>query len=333
MIGEISDKILFTGAGFTKNFGGFLGTEMWSKIFNHPSVQEQGRLRELLLGDFDYESVYHRVLSGEYTKDEKDIISYAILEAYKALDDIVRKWTFTPDAPYPVNIYGVNRMIRLFARDRGKLSFFFTLNQDLFVERYFDDLDAGLTLPYVSRIPRWDGNKRQTLDTSDFVTLPVKEKITNCDGHPFHYNALHYIKLHGSYGWQSSDGSSRMVIGRDKTSQIKAEPLLAEYLTVFQEVLSSKEEVKVLIIGYGFQDEHINDALADSTQTQGMRMFVISPTDQSRFIEHLRGVPFGNVLLSGLKAYFPYSLLDIFPSDQSESGAWREIRNIYFTYQ
>ena len=33
-------SILMTGAGFTKNFGGFLANEMWAKIFNCHEVQE-----------------------------------------------------------------------------------------------------------------------------------------------------------------------------------------------------------------------------------------------------------------------------------------------------
>ena len=56
--------ILLTGAGFTHNFGGFLGREMWAKIFNNPLIQTRTRIRELLLEDFDFESVYSRISSG-----------------------------------------------------------------------------------------------------------------------------------------------------------------------------------------------------------------------------------------------------------------------------
>jgi len=36
---DYSEHILFTGAGFTKNFGGLLAKEMWSKLFNNSKVQ------------------------------------------------------------------------------------------------------------------------------------------------------------------------------------------------------------------------------------------------------------------------------------------------------
>lgn len=106
MTRDYSENILFTGAGFTKNFGGLLAKEMWSKIFNNPRVQIYPRIKELLINDFYYESIYHNILNGNYTEDEKHVISDAILETYRSLDDICREWTPRNDAPNPVNIYG-----------------------------------------------------------------------------------------------------------------------------------------------------------------------------------------------------------------------------------
>jgi len=107
MVKEISKNILLTGAGFTKNFGGLLASEMWSKIFNHEQVQSMTRLKDLLVDDFDYESIYYKVINGSYEDDERDAISVAIFQAYKTLDDIVRQWFFDSNSPYPVNIYEV----------------------------------------------------------------------------------------------------------------------------------------------------------------------------------------------------------------------------------
>lgn len=57
-----TENILLLGAGFTKNFGGLLANEMWAHIFNHEKVQAQSRIKELMLNDFDYESIYYAVL-------------------------------------------------------------------------------------------------------------------------------------------------------------------------------------------------------------------------------------------------------------------------------
>jgi hypothetical protein len=59
---EINRQILLTGAGFTKNFGGFLASEMWAQIFNSRQIRPHKELGKILRHDFDYESVYNRVL-------------------------------------------------------------------------------------------------------------------------------------------------------------------------------------------------------------------------------------------------------------------------------
>src|SRR3972149_10258185 len=112
---DYPQNILFTGAGFTKNFGGFLAEEMWSKIFNKIDGAKYPQIIELLLNDFDYESIYHKIIKGEYTEDEKDVIRKVILKSYRSLDDICINWTFAKDAPYPVNIYEVNSLIQHFS--------------------------------------------------------------------------------------------------------------------------------------------------------------------------------------------------------------------------
>ena len=55
--------IILTGAGFSKPFGGYLASEMWSISLNQPLVAESKRLREFLLGDLSFEHVYDKILS------------------------------------------------------------------------------------------------------------------------------------------------------------------------------------------------------------------------------------------------------------------------------
>lgn len=327
---EISKNILLTGAGFSKNFGGLLASEMWSKIFNHEQVQSIACLKNLLIDDFDYESIYHRVINGSYEDDEKDAISTAIFQAYKTLDDIVRQWFFDSHSPYPVNIYEVNKMIERFAGDQKQLGFFFTLNQDLFIERHFKTITKSLTHPCVKRIP--DDHKiigGLPIENTDYVMLPSKEEVESNLSTQFYKGTLHYIKLHGSYGWTSSDGTNKLVIGRNKEDQIAREPLLASYFDLFKQVLLT-EGKNLFIIGYGFRDDHINEVIADAILQYNLKYYVLSPKNQSSFIQDLRNLKRGEDLLKGLSGYFPYTLLETFPSNQSESHAWREIRQRYF---
>ena len=59
--------VLLTGAGFTNTVGAPLAKTMWSWIFHKEEIQKSPHLRELLLGNFNFEDVYHSVLLGDYT--------------------------------------------------------------------------------------------------------------------------------------------------------------------------------------------------------------------------------------------------------------------------
>jgi hypothetical protein len=329
MTKDISRNILFTGAGFTKNFGGFLAKEMWSEIFNDSLIQSCPRIRELLFDDFDYESIYSKIIRGDYSSEEKRVINEVILKAYRSLDEICCNWIQRSDAPYPVNIYGVNKLIKHFAGNKNEIGFFFTLNQDLFIERHFNDPSAGLMLPGVRKIP--DAHKtiiKLPLENSDFTKLPTNDELRGNTKKLFS-STIHYVKLHGSYGWLSSNGSNGYVIGKDKEGQISDEPLLAWYFDLFKEALSNPSR-KLLTIGYGFGDRHINDLIAGSIRDRNLKLYVVSPSDQEKFIGYLKSIEYGSTLLQGLSGYFSYTLLDIFPTDQSESHASAELRQCFF---
>ena len=327
---EFKRNILFSGAGFTKNFGGLLAKEMWSKIYNNSEIQAHPRLKDLLLNDFDYESIYHKIIYGDYTDVEKASINKAIYHAYRVLDDICSEWTFRNDAPNPVNIYGVNKFIERFSGVKNEIGFFFTLNQDLFIERHFNTLNAAFIHPGVHKIP---GVHKTTIglpiERNDFINLPTLDELKNNSVNQLSKNAIHYIKLHGSFGWISSKGINSYVIGKYKEKQVADEPLLSWYFDLLTNALS-KPDRKLFLIGYGFRDRHINEVIANSVKSYGLKLYIISPSNQSGFITDLRSIEYGKIILQGLAGYFPYTLLEIFPSDQSASHAWREILESYF---
>lgn len=325
---EFNQHILLTGAGFTKNFGGLLAKEMWSKIFNNTLIQQTARVKQILLNDYDYESVYYSITNGDYTRQEKEAVSQAILNAYHILDDIVRKWTLS-GSPYPVNIYGVNKFIDRFSGLSNGIGFIFTLNQDLFLERHHNSSNCMLTHPGVPKIPNAHTiTIRLPLEVQDFIIVPTSEERWR-SVNPISPRTLNYIKLHGSYGWLSSAGTNCYVIGRNKEGQINAEPLLSYYFDLFSNALS-KPDRKLFVIGYGFCDDHINAVITDSINKYGLKLFIMSPGNQSDYFTRIRDLENGDTILNGISGYFPYSLLDVFPKDQSDSHAWREIIESYF---
>lgn len=112
---EINKHVLLTGAGFTKNFGGFLANEMWSWIFNNSKIWKYPKLSNLLKNDFDYESVYYKVIEGsEFNDNEKKALTDAIYYAYKKLDDKIKDYRSLAERQ-PIETNGVSKFIEKFS--------------------------------------------------------------------------------------------------------------------------------------------------------------------------------------------------------------------------
>lgn len=113
---ESKNLILLTGAGFTKNFGGFLGSEMWAQIFNDAEIQGSNNLRDLLQKDYDFESIYSSVLNSSLPDEDKSIMKRVVERSYRNLDDAIKGWVFNDSSPYPVNWYGWGKLVNLLRR-------------------------------------------------------------------------------------------------------------------------------------------------------------------------------------------------------------------------
>lgn len=313
--------ILLTGAGFTKNFGGFLAKEMWGKIFNNPKTQQSQRLRALLHGNYDFESVYATVMHGtEYSDEEKSILRAVIEKVYKDLDEIVRHWVFNDDNPSSFNIYGLQNFLNIFAGRASEKGFFFTLNQDLLLERIQHYRCPGAPL-----FPQeFSGLSGREFQQHYFVTLPSENVESKVEQGIRDHDGLLYIKLHGSYGWRSSDGSNQMAIGKNKGDHIQREPLLKCYFDLFQEVLY-EENKRLMIIGYGFQDKHINEVIWKAAKEHNLSVYIIDPTPWDKFAP--KDFVFGGYpLWKSIRGYFDYTFNQIFPMDQSETTYLHDIR-------
>ena len=329
IMAQDSNNILLTGAGFTANFDGFLGREMWSKIFNNPIVQNTPDVRELLLKDFDFESVYSSMLIGSaYNSGVKEVLKYAVEKAYKDLDETIKSWRFTMDNPTALDTYRLGELLSLIAQKGSDKGCFFTLNQDLFMERQFNWRSPGAAFgsPFIEE----EGALRS-------ITLPDDAGLEKAKSH---LNSSSYIKLHGSYGWLSSrGGTQQMVIGRNKAEDINREPLLRWYFSLFEEVIYEGNK-KMLIIGYGFRDEHVNNILLKGVQEHGLSLYVINPSDPEKFKDILEGRPSVpaayeisqySKIWNGVRGYFPYSLREIYPPDQKGSTVADELKKILTT--
>ncbi|HAM38508.1 MAG TPA: hypothetical protein DCP53_03820 [Elusimicrobia bacterium] len=330
--------ILLTGAGFTRNFGGFLADKMWEKIFNNKELQTYNSLRKHLMNTFDFESAYYEVMKNNYYKlEEKNVFTKSIEKAYNDMDNILRNWIFRTDSPFPVNHYKVDELINKFNGSKQQKGFIFTLNQDIYLERKYINGERFYIPGIPNRTDFFDAGSNfrsnQLLDGKDYWQLPNETELQNIKDKEFNSGTnFYYIKLHGSINWRGSSGKPLLVIGLDKERQIDNEPLLSWYYEIFKNILS-QDDMRLLVIGYGFKDEHINTIIRDSVVNHGLKLFIINPESFKQFKLSLHTPNPTNYcknILSGIYNYYSYTLKDIFPPDQSDTQIWKDIRENYF---
>jgi hypothetical protein len=88
------------------------------------------------------------------------------------------------------------------------------------------------------------------------------------------HNRQPYFKLHGSSNWR--DGASTIVImGGNKGPDMEKSPLLRSYKAHFTRMIS-QPDTRIMVVGYGFQDFHINEILVKGADA-GTKMFIVDP--------------------------------------------------------
>lgn len=312
-----NERILLTGAGFTKNFGGPLAREISSLIFNDPRVQETPSLRHLVMNDDDYESIYDRVLNGSFSQDEKDTLHQVVKDIYEDIDRTIRDCGVGAGTSRSIG----RRLRDLFriAFDRhGKGGYVFTLNQDLFLERQYWDSKRPLLLGIEQSSAWFSGHFTGPLGNSDYVHLPTAEELERIKARYPSQGGSCYVKLHGSWNWIGPGQEHWMVLGRGKEEQIASEPLLQWYFEIFQQTLQQPGR-HLFVIGYTFGDPHVNHVIAGAIRGVGLRVHVLNPKDRCTFQDQLRKTPEGDVILEGLTGYYPNTLADVFPQDRDSN--------------
>ena len=326
----INRHILLTGAGFTHNFGTPVADEMWSTIFNDEQIQAEHKIKNLMKSKCNYEEIYNIIMEGSYTKNEKKAFKNTVNSAYENIDSIIFDF-FTRRDKYNIR-HDIRTMIGLFS-DQKKKSFFFTLNQDLFIERFYfsnsNEIWMKPIIPGINNKSNWFSKDfSKPLKRSDYCPVPDKVELNDnpdsLDGNFF------YVKLHGSCNWTDSNGERLILTGSNKTKKIQDESLLAHYLEIFEGVLFQPER-RLLIIGYGFGDEHINKIIANAINDHGLELFIISPKSPKQFRRDLLLKCRGDEIWQGLSGYYPYKLTDIIPNVGLYGHQFKNIFNNYFS--
>lgn len=265
--------VLLTGAGFSRNWGGWMASEAFEYLLGCPQFVRSRANRDLLWKHYDsggfenalaeVQAAYVRdpAVHASQLKDFQDAVHGmfdAMNEGFKfTLNDI------DPQKPW----LSAGKLVYQFDE-------VFTLNQDLLAEmlffdeaKHFTDRWENLWLPGIERdSPPEPGLK--TWATGQWSPRPWNRS-------QIQPRLLPYYKLHGSSSWRTHDNAPLLIMGGRKAEALKLFPILTEYAKAFEEALG-KPNTRLMVVGYGFRDEHINNAIIAAVGS-GLQLFVVDP--------------------------------------------------------
>ena len=278
----IQSRILFVGAGFSANFDGYLTTQLWEHIYNQPDISKSRLIQSEMRDLYNVEDIPDR-LKGEPRK----AFMRAVKVAFAQHESILDRNLLNPSAGFQSQ--RLKEWIRLFAGTQDEPGFIFSLNVDLLLEK-LSHRSFNLTLPALpddlqpARIPETDIEKKLL----DKAVLKCREIDRP------HVGELNLIKLHGSINWRTLEGQGKrrlLVFGSQKSKTLKRWPLLSANFNLLKHTLASNWVSQVWIVGYGFGDSHINEALFNACErNRSLGLYVIAgATRPDTFFSHLRG--------------------------------------------
>jgi hypothetical protein len=130
---SVSQRALLIGAGFSKNWGGLLASEVREFIFSHSAVQRRRHARDLILAEASFEDALEKVRTGLFEQEDEAAVEDAIQAAFDVMDASYRNPT------PPVLGATVNDFIARFCPGGVGVGtgYVFSLNQDLLLERIY----------------------------------------------------------------------------------------------------------------------------------------------------------------------------------------------------
>jgi hypothetical protein len=272
----MNNLILLTGAGFTKNFGGFLDEGVKKVIENHIAEEEFKKI--VKNNPNPYEQIYQELNSGNsmYSEDKRKQFNEAINYAYADMESSITAelQKFTDEE---------KNILQIFLK---KFHYVFTLNQDLFLEKtfgYHSLLTNQFFGNYQSLNPFYDLLNGK-FGHPDLVTSEF-EKLLHVQPHKDNFK---YFKIHGSFAWQNVNYTNIHVmgVGFSKHSRVWDYPVLRIYLSFFGNRITDGDGVLV-IFGYGFGDMHINNNICWGIN-RGLRLIVIGWNEFENFKNKLK---------------------------------------------
>ena len=245
--------LLLTGAGFTRNWNGWLAKELegdvLARLAKHPVVREHVQKSD------NYEDALQTARGVAFSRPglgpgAVSILEGAIKEAFWAMNTALAR-RISMELSSKEGAPSIQEFI-------GRFDAIFTLNQDLMLEFHYK--------PAAVQQHRWSGTYYPGIEPSVMPTLHEAELIhlrrqVASVGPPMPSLQPIY-KMHGSIDWIDGSGSL-FVVGGGKEEYIRSKPLLRTYFDEFDARLRSPD-TRLMIVGYGFADDHVNKLIVEA---------------------------------------------------------------------
>lgn len=302
---------LLLGAGFSKNWGAPLIDEFWDHVLNDLIKIDDTKTREKIFqvkmeAENNFEQFYQIIMSGD-NEYLKNIVDESIKRIYIEIEKVLKNQN---------EILNLTDFFKKFMHTKNEPRAIFTLNQDLLVDRYMlNHINANTDEISILGL---DSNDLAKMKTS-FDGLPPYTEIliNNHKSYVLEINKINLIKLHGSFNWLDSNNKSLILIGADK---IKAKcennsvtTIFSTFNKVFKDFIADAN--KILIIGYSFNDEDINQTLLSNRE---LKMFICNPLDRTSLIDKQR-CKNHKIAEENIYNYYPTSLDQIIEFDKPDN--------------
>ncbi|WP_341915760.1 SIR2 family protein [Ferrovibrio terrae] len=267
------NRALLIGAGFSYNWGGPLASDLFSRLLGSPELTD-GDLILLRKYPQNFEDTL-AVLQMEFMKSGKTSLTPQLERMQNALKRIFDELnadfsTATFEFQKPIfREYSLSQFLAYF-------NTIFSLNQDLLLEYHY--LNGNVELSGQG----WSGWVLPGMKRAREVASPLVSEAARymwaAEDVPYKLDGKvqPLIKLHGSSNWIDAKNNSLMIMGGYKDRAIAAHSVLKQHLETFRSEIS-KPNTHLMIIGYGFNDNHINNALFDAAKTGNLKLFIVDP--------------------------------------------------------
>jgi hypothetical protein len=266
--------ILLTGAGFSRNWGGWLAIEAFEYLLGCPeiNIHIHTELWKSKIQGFGFENTLEELRKafethkGEPFETNLRTFERMLESMFNSMNNGFKQIEFNPLFD-PHTLGHSADLIRLFLAHFDAI---FTLNQDCLLELQYN-------VQGLHRLS--DGRWRD-------MYLPGVQPVI-ISGKPFEPPGLYapgpnsyqleihrqpYFKLHGSSNFREGD-SPVLIMGGNKGPDIEKHWLLRSYRDRFTQ-MAGQAGTRLMIIGYSFADHHINE-LIESAVNAGAKLFVV----------------------------------------------------------